>query len=203
MRRSKYGYLLLALLVITGLAGTVTSTSITSKERKVIIGYFKDTKTDVLKTVKELSEAQLNYTVANNESSIRDCIFHIAASEKNLWSLIQTALDQPANPERRSEIRWTDKQIINGAIDVEKEIGSKKFYYKYKTVEGALESFKATRVEHIKYMKGTTEDLRNHVVQTTFGFLDCYQLCLVISLLDNKYLQQIEEIKANPNFPHR
>ena len=93
--------------------------------------------------------------------------------------------------------------VTNGAIDVEKEIGSKKFYHKYKTVEGALESFKATRMEHIKYMKGTTEDLRNHVVQTTFGSLDCYQVCLVISLLDNKYLQQIEEIKADPNFPRR
>jgi hypothetical protein len=43
MRRSKYGYLLLALLVITGLAGTITSTSITAKERKLVAGYLKDT----------------------------------------------------------------------------------------------------------------------------------------------------------------
>ena len=52
MRRSKYGYLLLALLVITGLAGTITSTSITSKERKLVASYLKDTKNDVLKSTK-------------------------------------------------------------------------------------------------------------------------------------------------------
>jgi hypothetical protein len=61
MRRSKYGYLLLALLVITGLAGTITSTSITSKERKLIVSNLKDTKNDVLKSIKGLSKSQLNF----------------------------------------------------------------------------------------------------------------------------------------------
>ena len=202
MRRSKYGYLLLALLVITGLAGTITSTSITSKERKLVAGYLKDTKNDVLKSVKELSNSQLNFKPSKGKRSIKECIYHLAASEKDLWELMQATLQQPANPEKRLEIKWTDEKLLEAADNcTPEEIKLKK--NSFKTVGEALDHFKATRAEHFKYMKGTTEDLRNHVAQTSYGWLDCYQVCLLISSYSKRYLQQIEEIKADPNFPSR
>jgi hypothetical protein len=200
MRRSKYGYLLLALLVITGLAGTITSTSITSKERKFAANYLKDTKNDVLKSLKGLSKSQLNFKSSGNRSSIKECIYEAAVSEKNLWELMQCTLKEPLNPEKRSEIKWTDDKL-RGAAD---NCTGKQFELKknpFKTIDEALESFKVTRTEHLKYMKGTTEDLRNHVAQTEYGWLDCYQLCLLISSYSKHYLQQIEEIKADPKFP--
>lgn len=197
MRRSKYGYLLLALLVITGLAGTITS-SITSKERKLITNYFKDTKSDVVRAVKELSLAQLNYK-APGKGSIKDCIFRLSISEKNLWNLMQTSLSQPGNPEKRAEIKCTDEEIHNETINPEKDLIGKTIHYK--TTEEALLDFKNTRTEHIKYIKGTTEDLRNHIVQTSVGWIDCYQVCLLMSSINNYYLQQIDKIKADPNFP--
>jgi len=202
MRRSKYGYLLLALLVITGLAGTITSTSITGKERKLVASYFKDTKSDVLKSAKGLSRAQLNFKSAASKCSIKECIYLAAASEKNLWELMQCTLEQPANPEKRLEIRWTDENLLQAADNCtheEFELKKKPF----KTIDEALESFRITRAEHFKYIKGTTEDLRNHVAQTAHGWLDCYQLCLLMSSYSKHYLQQIEEIKADPNFPSR
>ena len=203
MRRSKYGYLLLALLVITGLAGTITSTSITGKERKLVANYLKDTKNDVLKSVKGLSKAQLNFKPSSGDKcSIKECIYHAAFSEKSLWDLMQCTLKQPANPEKRAEIKWADEKLIQAADNCnheEFELRKKSF----KTIDEALESFKITRAEHFKYMKGTTEDLRNHVAQTAHGWLDCYQLCLLMSAYSKHYLQQIEEIKADPNFPSR
>lgn len=202
MRRSKYGYLLLALLVITGLAGTITSTSITAKERKLVASYFKDTKNDVLKSTKGLSRAQLNFKSTTSKCSIKECIYNAAVSEKNLWDLMQCTLKQPANPEKRAEIKWTDEKLLQAADNCTRE----EFELKknsFKNVEEAIESFKNIRAEHFKYMKGTTEDLRNHVAQTAHGWLDCYQLCLLMSSYSKYYLQQIEEIKADPNFPSR
>ena len=79
MRRSKYGYLLLALLVITGLAGTIRSTSITSKERKLVASYLKDTKNKVLKSIKGLSKSQVNYKPSRDKCSIKESIYHAAA----------------------------------------------------------------------------------------------------------------------------
>ena len=202
MRRSKYGYLLLALLVITGLAGTIRSTSITSKERKLVASYLKDTKNDVLKSIKGLSKSQVNYRPSRDKCSIKESIYHAAALEKNLWDLMQCTLKQPGNPEKRLEIKWTDEKLLQAANDCTRE----EFELKknsFKTVEEAVESFKITRAEHFKYIKGTTEDLKNHIAQTAFGWLDCYQICLLISSYSKRYLQQIEEIKADPNFPSR
>ncbi|MFI5185577.1 MAG: DinB family protein [Chitinophagales bacterium] len=207
MRRSKYGYLLLALLVITGLAGTITSTSISGKERKFAVSSLKDTKNDVLKCVKDLTEAQLDFKAAPDKWSIKECTYHIAISEKNLWDLLQATLKQPANPEKRSEIKWTDEQLIsvmeNRTSKVKTLPAIEPVNTPYKTLDEALESFKTTRANHIKYIKNTTEDLRNHVVQMSFGWLDCYQLCLMISAYSNKKMQQIKEVKLDPNFPSR
>jgi hypothetical protein len=202
MRRSKYGYLLLALLVITGLAGTITSTSITGKERKLVASYLKDTKNDVLKSTKGLSKSQLNFRPSGDKCSIKECIYHAAVLEKNLWDLMQCTLKQPANPEKRLEIKWTDERLLQAADNcIPEQFELKK--NSFKTIEEALESFKITRAEHFKYMKGTTEDLRNHIAQTAFGWLDCYQICILISSYSKHYLQQIEEIRADPNFPSR
>jgi hypothetical protein len=208
MRRSKYGYLLLALLVITGLAGTITSTSITSKERKFAASHLKDTKGgDVLKSIKGLSRAQLDFKTAPGKWSIKECVCHIAVSERILWQTLENAMNQPANPEKRSEIKLTDEQIVHIVQNRSKKIKfSEKLDPKitaHNNLDEAIDNFKSLRAEHIKYMKTTTEDLRNHVTQLPMGWVDCYQLCLFVSVLSNLYMQQIEDIKADPNFPSR
>ncbi|TMI78780.1 MAG: DinB family protein [Bacteroidetes bacterium] len=207
MRRSNYGYLLLALLVITGLAGTVTSISITSKERKFAATHLKDTKVDVLKSIKGLSQAQLDFKTKPDKWSIRECIYHIAISENTLWRLLQSTMKQPANPEKRSDIKLTDDQVIRMAEDRSRKFKTTQNLEPkntpYKTLDEALESFKSIRTEHIKYMKTTTEDLRNHIAQLPVGWVDCYQICLFMSAHSNRHMQQIEELKAAPNFPSR
>ena len=205
MRRSKYGYLLLALLVITGLAGTVTSTSITSKERKFAATHLKDTKGDVLKSIKGLSQAQLDFRTDSKGWSIRECVYDMAISENSLWQLLQSSMKQAANPEKRSDIKLTDGQIIGMTEDMGRKfkisLGRKNT--PYKNINQALEGFKSIRTEHIKYMKTTTEDLRNHIAQLPVGWVDCYQICLFMSAHSNRLMQQIEELKAAPNFPSR
>ena len=207
MRRSKYGYLLLALLVITGFAGTITSTSITSKERKFAATHLKDTKVDVLKSIKGLSQAQLDFRTNPDKWSIRECVYHIAVSEKTLWQLLQQTMKQPANPEKRPDIKMTDDQVISMTEDRTRKFGPSHDLdpndTPYKNLDQALESFKSIRTEHIKYMKTTTEDLRNHIAQLPVGWVDCYQICLFMSAHSNRLMQQIEELKAAPNFPSR
>ena len=207
MRRSKYGYLLLALLVITGLAGTITSTSVTSKERKFAATHLKDTRLDVLKGLTGLSRAQLNYKSGPDKWSIRECVYHLAASEKDLWQILANTMKQPANPEMRSEIKLSDDQILAMAEDKDCKFASaEKLECKgrlYKNLDEAITGFKSLRAEHIKYMKRTTEDLRNHVAQLPIGRVDCYQLCLFMSAHSNHHMQQIEQAKADPDFPTR
>lgn len=205
MRRSKYGYMLLALLVVTGLAGTLTPTSLNSKERKFAANFFKETKSEVVKSVKNLSDAQLDFKAAPDKWSVKECMYHIAIAEKNLWTMFEDAMKTPANPEKRSEIKVTDEQLIKMIEGRTMKVKTfEPFEPKntpYKSLDDALSSFKETRMAHIKYIKNTTEDLRNHVIQTPVGMIDGYQMCLFIAAHSNRHFQQINEVKAEPGFP--
>ncbi len=204
LKRTK-GRLLLTLLVITGLAGTLNTISLTKKERKSAVSIMKDTKADVFKSVKGLSEAQLNFKAAPDHWSVKECVYHIAISEKNLWDMMEATMKAPANPEKRSEIKMNDEQLIKMMEDRSFKVKTQEAFEPkntpYKSLDEALDAFKTRRAEHIKYMKSTTEDLRNHVAQMPFGMLDCYQLCLMMASHSNRHTQQINEVKADPNFP--
>jgi hypothetical protein len=39
------------------------------------------------------------------------------------------------------------------------------------------------------------------MVQMPFGTLDCYQLSLMMAAHTERHRKQMEEVKANPNFP--
>jgi hypothetical protein len=71
----------------------------------------------------------------------------------------------------------------------------------WKTTEAALADFKSKTSSFISYINSSTEDMRNRVVQMPFGWIDCYQLSLVIAAYNDCYSRQISEIKKNPKFP--
>jgi hypothetical protein len=204
LKRTK-GLFLLTLLVITGLAGTLKDTSISQKERKSAISLMKDTKSEVLNSVKGLSDAQLNFKAAADRWSVKECIYHIAISEKNLWDILEGSMKTAANPEKRMEIKVTDEQLIkmmeNRSNKVKTMAPFEPQNTPYKSFVEAENNFKTGRADHIKYLKSTTEDLRNHVVQMPFGWIDCYQLCLMIASHSNRHIQQINEVKADTGFP--
>ena len=205
MIKRTMGRFLLTILVITGLAGTINNTSISKSERKLAISLMKDTRNEVLKSVKGLSEAQLNYKAAPDRWSIKECMYHIAIAEKNLWGMLEMTMKSPGNPEKRSEIKVTDEDLIKKIEDRSMKVKTAEPFEPkntpYKTLDEAIDAFKALRADHIKYMKSTTEDLRNHVVQMPFGMIDCYQFSLFVAAHSNRHRQQIDEVKADPGYP--
>jgi hypothetical protein len=205
MLKRTLGLSFLAFLVITGLAGTLQNSSISKQERKTAISLMKDTRAEVLKSIKGLSETQLNYKAVPDNWSVKECMYHIAISEKNLWDALEGAMKTPANPEKRSEIKMTDDQLIammkNRGFKVKTVEPFEPKNTPYKSLDEAIEDFKRRRADHIKYMKSTTEDLRNHVIQMPFGWLDCYQLCLMMASHTNRHMQQMEEVKMDAGFP--
>lgn len=205
LRKKKYGYILLASLIVSGLAGTPTNNSLHKKERKYVAELMKETKAELFSRIKNLSAAQLNYRPAPGKWTIKECIYHIALAEKELWNLMETALKSAAHPEKRSELTFTDEQLVqmmedrNNRFQTTENLTPKNT--NFRSSEQALSVFKDSRAEHIKYLKNTTEDLRNHMVQLSFGTLDCYQLCLMIASHSYRHALQIDEIKSSPGFP--
>src|ERR1043166_4309468 len=113
MLRRKKGRFLLTMLVITGLAGTFKDTSLTNQERKVAITSMKETKSDLLKSIKGLSEAQLNFKPAPDRWSIKECVNHVTLAEKNLWEMLGTTMKESATPEKRCEVKISDEDLVN------------------------------------------------------------------------------------------
>lgn len=204
LKRTK-GRLLLTLLVVTGFAGTLNNNTLTKQERKFIVSHLKDTKTDVFKTVKSLSEAQLNYRQSPGQWSIKECFYHLALAENGLWSRLETAMKEPAKPEQRSKVKISDHDLMKAIANRDIKTKAPEAFLPekavWKSINEAISEFKASRSQHLKYAKTTTEDLRNHFIQMRIGWIDCYQFIIFMSAHSDRHTQQINEIMADPGFP--
>jgi len=204
-RRKTYHYLLLLFIVFSGLAGTPTDDALSKKERKFSADLMKNTKTDLQNAIKSLSQAQLDYKPASDRWSVKECVYHIAVSEKNLWVMLEKSMKEPATPEKKKDLKVTDEQVVKMIEDRTNKVKTFPAFEPqntgYKSLDDAINDFKVNRTAHIKYIKATSEDMRNHFVQMPFGLLDCYQLSLMIASHTNRHTQQLNEVKADPGFP--
>jgi hypothetical protein len=207
MLKRTLGRSLLILMVVTGFGGTINDSSITQKERKQAITLMKDTRTEVASAVKGLSSGQLNFRAAADKWSVQECIYHIAATEKSLWSLFENSMKGAATPEKRADIKISDEDFLKALEDRSRKFKAVEPLQPantgYQSLDEAMADFKKHRTDHIKYLKSSTEDLRNHMVQLPFGTIDCYQLCLMLAGHSKRHLLQIEEIKKDPAFPRQ
>lgn len=178
---------------------------ISKKERKDAIKLLKDTEKGVKDQVKGLTEAQLKFKPAPDRWSIEECVKHIAKSEQMLRQLMDSVVKGTANPDKRSEIKLTDEQLVQRIEDRSTKVKTMEQLMPenipFKNTEEALESFKMDRDKLIEYVKSTNDDLRNHVATMPFGSMDGYQTILFIAAHSNRHMQQIMEVKADPNFP--
>jgi len=204
LKRTKI-YLVLTLLVLTGFAGSLYTETLSSKERKSLVNELKDSKKAFLQSVKGLSEDQLNFKASPESWSVKECAYHIALAENSLWQLADKTIKEPANPEKRTEIKMTDEQLLAKVKDRSYKVKTTEKLEpstaKYKNLDEALEDFKTKRADLLKFVKSSTDDMRDHVTQMPFGALDSYQVLLMLAAHTNRHTQQIEEVKANPNFP--
>ena len=188
-------------------ATSLAADTLTKKERNYAVKFLKETENDVLDKVKGLSQEQLQFKPAPDRWCVEECVKHIAITEQALWQMVSDTLKQTANPEKRSQIKMTDEQLIAMIEDrsqghrVKTMDPFKPENTPYKSMDEALASFKENRAKLIAYVKGTQEDLRDHVATMPFGTIDCYQAILFIGAHSNRHAQQMAEVMADPGFP--
>jgi hypothetical protein len=179
--------------------------SLTDAERKTATNLLEQTEKGMFDAVSGLSEAQLNFKPAPDKWSVLECVKHIAVTEQSLWQMTNGAIEAQANPEKRADIKSTDEQVIQMIESREKKVKTappmEPQNTPYKSLEEALSSFKNDRTKLIEYVKTTDADLRNHVVTMPFASFDAYQMILFIGAHSKRHTDQIEEVKADPNFP--
>ena len=179
--------------------------TLTDSERKYATDLLLQTEAGVINAAAGLYEAQLNFKPAPDKWSVADCIKHIAVTEAGLWQMTNGTIQAPANPEKRSEVKATDEQVVNMIEDRSHKVKTatqlEPQNTPYKSMEEAMMSFIKDRSKLISYVKTTDVDLRNHVGALPVGSFDSYQMILFIAAHSNRHMQQMEEVKADPNFP--
>jgi hypothetical protein len=189
-------------LAVCLLAAPVLAAPMNQEDREHLLVHFEMTTQMVAEQVRGLSPTQLEYKASPDRWSIREVVSHLAVAEPDYWRDIQKALKAaPDMPSKKSVA--TDADILWYGVDRvvhTKTGGGHEKVDTYKDLSQALGKFQALRATMIEYIKTTNDDMRAH----SFGdreVIDCWQWMLEISTHAERHIQQIREIKNDPNFP--
>jgi hypothetical protein len=114
-------------------------------------------------------------------------------------------MTSPADPAKRAEVKGKDEIVLKMVPDrTQKRHAPEnlKPMNRWPNRDELTKAFEENRKATMDYVKTTTGDLRDHFApHGAPGLLDGYQWILFISAHSERHTKQIEEVKADPNFP--
>src|SRR5579862_5898910 len=203
MRNRSLNCMLVAVLAVSGVAA-IPAQELTQVEREHALQYLESTRKDVLDATNGLSEAQWNFKPGPDRWSVAQVMEHIAASEDfiRVDFVQKKVMVLPAGePER-------DVKKMDAAIEAMIPDRSHKAQApeplvpnnRFGSSEGSLKHFLESRETTEQFLRSTT-GLRDHVMDGPIGKMDGYEFILFIAAHSERHVKQINEVKADPNFP--
>jgi hypothetical protein len=196
--------LLIALTLAVLVSPVLRAQDVTAEDLDKAVKYLEKTRDGVIAATKGLSEAQWKFKAATNKWSVAEVTEHIAAAEDLIFSNVKTnVMKAPARTEKE-DVKAIDALILQAVPDrttkreaPEPLVPTNRFG----TPAEALKHFQESRAKTIAFLK-STKDLRDHATDSPLGKkLDGYEWLLFISAHSERHTKQIEEVKADPNFP--
>jgi uncharacterized damage-inducible protein DinB len=199
----------LYLATVPAFAQTAPSTApatLTTQEREAALKQFEATRDNFLKSIAGLSQKQWTFKPAPDRWSVAEVAEHIAVSESAIFGLVQKQIMQsPAAPEKRDQVKGKDEMIAERVPDRSHKAQAPEFLRptgRWATEAELTKAFEDSRAATMEYVRTTNDDLRDHFFDhPVFGTMDGYQWLLLISAHSARHTAQIEEVKADPNFP--
>lgn len=187
-------------------AETSTTETLTQHDRDFAMSHMHGTRKLFLDSVAGLTAEQWNFKPAPDRWSIAECAEHIAVSEDFISGMVRDkVMKSPADPAKRAEVKGKDEAVVKMVPDRSQKfkapdaIAPKK---RFATPEEAVAHFRESRDRNIEYVNTTQDDLRDHFApHPAMGMLDGYQWILLMSAHSERHTEQINEVKADPNYP--
>ena len=203
MRNTTLTRIAILLLVIST---AVSAQEVTQTEKERALQYLESTKANLLESTKSLSEAQWNFKPGPDRWSIAQVMEHIATSEDFIRDglLKEKVMISPAGQPNR-DVKKIDEAVVMMIPDRTHKAqapGPLVPNNRFGSPEGSLKHFLESRATTEQYLK-TTAGLRDHVMDGPVGKMDGYEFILFIAAHSERHTKQIEEVKADPNFPRR
>ena len=203
MRIRSLNCMLIAVLALKGVA-VLPAQELTQAEKEHALQYLESTRQDVLEATKGLSEAQWNFKPAPDRWSAAQVLEHIAAAEDFIRvNLVQgKVMTLPAGEPGR------DVKKIDAAVEAMIPDRSHKAQApeplipnnRFGSPVGSLKHFLESREITEQFLRSTA-GLRDHVMDGPVGKMDGYEFILFLAAHSERHVKQINEVKADPNFP--
>ena len=181
------------------------STTLTAEERAFALQQFQATRDNFLKSIAGLSQKQWTFKPGPDRWSVAEVAEHITVSESTIFGLVQKTMQSPAAPEKREQVKGKDQLILQRMPDRSHKAQAPEILRptgRWATEADLTKAFEDSRKANMDYIRTTNDDLRDHFFDhPVFGPLDGYQWLLLISAHSARHTEQIEEVKADPNFP--
>jgi hypothetical protein len=194
---------LIAALALVG-AASLSAQELTQAEKKHALQYLESTKQDVLDATKGLSEAQWNFKPAPDRWSAAQVMEHIAAAEDFIRvNLVQDKVMTLPVGEPGRDVKRIDAEVEAMIPDRSRKAQAPEPLVpnnRFGSPEGSLKHFLESRKITEEFLRSTS-GLRDHVMDGPVGKMDGYEFILFIAAHSERHVKQINEVKADPNFP--
>jgi hypothetical protein len=180
----------------------------TAEDRAKVIKLLNESHKQTLDMMEGLSEEQLKFKSAPEKWSVLEVAEHIWLAEGRLFSAVQGALAAGQNPEwetkTKGKTEFLEKVMVSRdrkAQAPENIVPSGKL-----TRDDVIAKLKEARAKTLKFTEETKLPLKAHTLDhpfPVFNTLNAYQWLIYIPLHNIRHNKQIEEVKADPNFPSK
>jgi len=130
---------------------------------------------------------------------------HIAASEDCMRGMVvKKVMTAPAGKAGR-DMKKTDEGVLAMVPDRTHKAQAPEPLVptnRFGSPEGSIKHFVESRATTEDFLK-TATGLRDHVADSPLGKLDGYEFVLFIAAHSERHTKQINEVKADPNFPKK
>ncbi len=197
---------LVALTTVYGSAQTAAPVTLSPEEREFALKHLQTTHDKFVQSIAGLSQKQWTFKPGPDRWSVAEVAEHITVSESAILGLIQKqVMASPAAPEKREQVKGKDEMLLQKVPDRSHKAQAPEFLRptgRWATEADLTKAFEESRKVTMDYVRTTSDDLRDHFFDhPVFGTMDGYQWLLLLSSHSARHTAQIEEVKADPNFP--
>src|SRR5260370_1998919 len=186
-------------------AAAASAQEVAQAEKDKALQYLETTKKNVLEATKGLSEARGNFKPGPDRWSVAEVMEHIAGAEDFIRGMVKEKVMTAPTGEPGRDVKKTDEAVLamvpdrtNKAQAPEPLVPTNRFG----SPEGSIKHFVESRATTEDFLK-TAPGLRDDVRDSPLGKLDGYEFVLFIAAHSERHTKQINEVKADPNFPKK
>jgi hypothetical protein len=204
MRKMSLAGVLVAFLLLAG-AAAASAQEVTQAEKDRALQYLETTKKGVLDATRGLSEAQWNFKSGPDRWSVAQVMEHIAAAEDFIRTMTKEKIMMAPAGEPGRDLKKTDDAVLAMVPDRTTKVQAPEPLVpsnRFGSPEASLKHFVESRAATEDFLKSTA-GLRDHVSDSPMGKLDGYEFVLLIAAHSERHTKQINEVKADPNFPKK